>query len=255
MRYKQKQVPPHKRDSVSNANDWVWIGRETLQRNAINTDCNQALMSDHDFTVNKHVAKFLLPTSNNSSNRSSACTTTGNGGSNRNSIVSTYKGSECSIRITPNPIPGTAADSNTVPRQKLNPPPLQRPPLHTFHAPAKRSVGTGRRSLGAPPSLLRGDVDDHHGNSAALSDIPSASAMSASSSDDPGSFSSLPSRGSRAGTRVPTPQQQARLAMVAQEMAQHAPLQVSYKSYIFNEFIKIKGRKIDVYPAKVVVDV
>lgn len=95
MRHKRKRLPAAAdgKDPVSEARDWVWIGRETLQRNAINTECEQTLMAETDFNGN-HGAPSSAP----SSNRNSSCST------ERNSVVSTYKGSECSIRITANPM-------------------------------------------------------------------------------------------------------------------------------------------------------
>ena len=80
------------KDAVSEARDWVWIGRETLQRNAVSTECEQRLMAETDFNGNRDESSAP------SSNRNSSCS------SERNSVVSTYKGSECSIRITANPM-------------------------------------------------------------------------------------------------------------------------------------------------------
>ena len=95
MRHKRKRIPVvadgKGKDAVSEARDWVWIGRETLQRNAITTECEQRLMAETDFNGNREES---AP----SSNRNSSCST------ERNSVVSTYKGSECSIRITANPM-------------------------------------------------------------------------------------------------------------------------------------------------------
>jgi len=95
MRHKRKRLPASANgtDPVSEAKDWVWIGRETLQRNAINTECEQTLMAETDFNGN-HGGPSSAP----GSNRNSSCST------ERNSVVSTYKGSECSIRITANPM-------------------------------------------------------------------------------------------------------------------------------------------------------
>ena len=115
---------------VQAAADWVWIGRQTLERNAVNTRCSQTLMSDADFNGN-HGTTTASNTGSlvhsgrpgfnaNTINRASTLprhvtgldtvkcldgtlsAVTGTG-SNRNSMVSTYKGSECSIRITSNP--------------------------------------------------------------------------------------------------------------------------------------------------------
>ena len=123
MKYRRKRLPHEGRDPVANANDWVWIGRATLERNAINTGCQQALMPDSDFNGNHNMNTFTAqrsltaPSSSDpSSNRSSAAISEKSNGlstlsrvasnqTNRNSMVSTYKGSECSIRITANPLP------------------------------------------------------------------------------------------------------------------------------------------------------
>jgi len=76
----------------------VWIGRATLERNAVDLTCPKRLMSDADFNSNAcqrpQSTSLLLP----------------QGSSNRNSTVSTYQGSECSVRITANPL--AVADNN-----------------------------------------------------------------------------------------------------------------------------------------------
>lgn len=111
--------------SISQAPDWVWIGRATLERHgARNTGCNQPLMAEEDFNGNQMVLPNSLPPSQVASNKQSgppnstkgpvqragsssgvASSGSSGSGSNRDSIVSTYKGSECSIRITSNPLP------------------------------------------------------------------------------------------------------------------------------------------------------
>ncbi|XP_033747979.1 transmembrane protein 132C-like [Pecten maximus] len=97
VRYKRKHVPKGKRlETVAQANDWVWIGRATLERNAINTKCSQTLMPAEDFNGNH--TPVAGGSSQNSSGQNSA------EASNRSSFVSTIKGSECSIRITANPL-------------------------------------------------------------------------------------------------------------------------------------------------------
>jgi len=70
-----------KDDAENCAPDWVWIGRETLERNAINTACSEALMPEADFNGN-HSAPSPTAAVRQRAN-----------GSNRNSYVSTYKGS------------------------------------------------------------------------------------------------------------------------------------------------------------------
>lgn len=76
----------------------MWIGPATLQRNDVITSCGRRLMSDAEFSSNQssrpNSASIVLPSSAS--------------GSNRNSTVSTYRGSECSVRITANPL----ADDN-----------------------------------------------------------------------------------------------------------------------------------------------
>ena len=130
-RYRRKRLPHEVRDSIQNAQDWVWIGRATLERNSINTQCSQTLMPESDFNGNQSVVAAAaaavapppaatdtpvsplgaLPIANpnllhpNPGTTSARSSNTGSLGSNRNSVVSTYKGSECSIRITSNPHP------------------------------------------------------------------------------------------------------------------------------------------------------
>lgn len=125
-RYRRKRLPHEMRDSIQNAQDWVWIGRATLERNSINTQCSQTLMPESDFNGNQSLlasAPLMPPASPQVTNPNLLHPTAGpsnprtktsgqNNGhhtnslpSNRNSVVSTYKGSECSIRITSNPHP------------------------------------------------------------------------------------------------------------------------------------------------------
>jgi len=75
-----------KDDAENCAPDWVWIGRETLERNAINTACSEALMPEADFNGN-----HSPPSPTGAVRRHGAGATN----SNRNSYVSTYKGSVC----------------------------------------------------------------------------------------------------------------------------------------------------------------
>ncbi|KAH9525251.1 hypothetical protein Btru_000831 [Bulinus truncatus] len=122
VRYQRKRSPKNSRvmtGSISQAPDWVWIGRATLERNgAGSAGCNHALMAEEDFNGNQMVVPNAsdrqLPSQRrpvsgdlNISNSTSGVTGSGSSASesNRNSIVSTYKGSECSIRITSNPLP------------------------------------------------------------------------------------------------------------------------------------------------------
>ena len=87
-RYRKKRMLPA--DTTVSSHDWVWIGSATLERNAVNTQCSRALMTEEDFNGNQS----RTPPGRRGSNRNSAT-----------SVVSTYKGSECSIRITSNPMP------------------------------------------------------------------------------------------------------------------------------------------------------
>ena len=73
-----------KDDAENCAPDWVWIGRDTLERNAINTACSEALMPDSDFNGN-----HSPPSPTGAVRRHAAGVTSS---SNRNSYVSTYKG-------------------------------------------------------------------------------------------------------------------------------------------------------------------
>ena len=86
----------------------MWIGPATLERNDVITSCGRRLMSDAEFSSNQssrpNSASFALPSSAS--------------GSNRNSTVSTYRGSECSVRITTNPLAddnGNIVDMEPVP--------------------------------------------------------------------------------------------------------------------------------------------
>ena len=86
----------------------MWIGPATLQRNDIVTSCGRRLMSEAEFTNSQssrpNSGSMGLPSSGS--------------GSNRNSTVSTYRGSECSVRITANPLAddnGNIVDAESVP--------------------------------------------------------------------------------------------------------------------------------------------
>lgn len=72
-----------KDDAENCAPDWVWIGRETLERNAINTACSEALMSEADFNGNHTPPSPVAVVRRHGAGATS---------SNRNSYVSTYKG-------------------------------------------------------------------------------------------------------------------------------------------------------------------
>lgn len=113
VRYKRKQKP-HKAGSteaIKNANDWVWIGRATLERNSVYTRSSRTLMPEEDFNgnVNSQTQRPLSVGSASSASSGSQASSSGvssnpTNNSNRNSVISTYKGSECSIRITANPL-------------------------------------------------------------------------------------------------------------------------------------------------------
>jgi transmembrane protein 132 len=107
-RHKKKQAAKgNKGGTVAQVNDWVWIGRATLERNAINTQCSQTLMPINDFNGNQ--ANSSVPVDSGIHSAQS---------SNRSSFVSTIKGSECSIRITANPLPeDNPADNNNLSRE------------------------------------------------------------------------------------------------------------------------------------------
>ncbi|XP_053376630.1 transmembrane protein 132B-like [Mercenaria mercenaria] len=109
VRYKRKQKPTKagSTEAIKNANDWVWIGRATLERNSVYTRSSRTLMPEEDFNGNVNSTRPLSVGSNSSSGSSQASTSgisSNPSNSNRNSVVSTYKGSECSIRITTNPL-------------------------------------------------------------------------------------------------------------------------------------------------------
>jgi len=112
VRYKKKQKPRKSgsTDAIKEANDWVWIGKATLERNSVYTQSSRTLMPEQDFNGNvNHRNERPLSVGSTNSSSSSGSGSTGRGStsgnsSNRNSVVSTYKGSECSIRITANPL-------------------------------------------------------------------------------------------------------------------------------------------------------
>lgn len=103
-----------KEDPENCAPDWVWIGRETLERNAINTGCSEALMPEADFNGN-HAATGSVSAVIVDASSSSTTSGYGNSGSsglgtavggamanNRSSYISTYKGerTRCSVLCT-----------------------------------------------------------------------------------------------------------------------------------------------------------
>lgn len=109
--YRRKHLPKSNaalQGSISNANDWVWIGRATLERNgAHHTRCPHTLMPEEDFNGNQMLVH--PPSSGGGSVAGCANSNAGSApNSNRNSTVSTYEGSECSIRITSNPLRDSA---------------------------------------------------------------------------------------------------------------------------------------------------
>jgi transmembrane protein 132 len=109
VRHKKKRKI-HKRshkDPVYQAKDWVWIGRATLERSSVKTECSQSLMPAEDFNGN-HTSHLR---STSSQSRSSSSRGNSANSSNRNSFVSTIKGSECSIRITANPLSDDTSSS------------------------------------------------------------------------------------------------------------------------------------------------
>lgn len=93
VRYRRKKSPSGDyKDTVNCAPDWVWISRDMLERNDINTSCSQALMPEADFNGNNHSPSGAASSSATVSERNT-CT------SNHNSFVSSYRGSECSVQI------------------------------------------------------------------------------------------------------------------------------------------------------------
>ena len=115
VRYKRKQKPKKaKNEAISNANDWVWIGRATLERNSVYTRSSRTLMPEEDFNGNLNNSR---PVSTGSSCGSSTTGPPSAPNSNRNSTVSTYKGSECSIRITANPLTEDGAVGGALPEE------------------------------------------------------------------------------------------------------------------------------------------
>ena len=94
-----------KEDPENCAPDWVWIGRETLERNAINTGCSEALMPEADFNGNNTPpgggagsggtvtrASGSSGTSGYGNSGSFVGINNGDQGSARNSFIASYKG-------------------------------------------------------------------------------------------------------------------------------------------------------------------
>ena len=166
VRYRRKRQPKDTRHGpVAQVDDWVWIGRATLERNAINTTCQQALMPEADFNGNHNTnqsQQLAAPEKPATSNRGSACS--GGNGSNRNSMVSTYKGSECSIRITANPLLGgdegdsedviTEEDSASLSGHSVGTVASRPTPIHHHHSMPRPAHKLGRSSLGPRPKSL-----------------------------------------------------------------------------------------------------
>jgi transmembrane protein 132 len=103
-RHRRKRKMPDVKEPISEVRDWVWIGRATLERNEVDIKCGRRLMSEADFTRNQcrrpaSGTSLALPTVS---------------GSNRISTVSTYLGSECSVRITANPLADAADDNGNI---------------------------------------------------------------------------------------------------------------------------------------------
>ena len=113
-RYRHKKSQHDAKDPINCAPDWVWIGRDTLERNAINTACSQALMPEADFNGNHsgqtESSSGPLTTTNPGSNRNSS---SASAVSNRNSFVSsTHKGAECGAQIATNMAPLPDCNAN-----------------------------------------------------------------------------------------------------------------------------------------------
>jgi hypothetical protein len=86
-----------KRPIVASADEWVWLSPETLEKNSVHVSCQRKLMGD---------AEFHGRTSSHSSLRATRASSTTpapaplDQTSHSSSGVSTYRGSECSVRIT-----------------------------------------------------------------------------------------------------------------------------------------------------------
>ncbi|XP_014665244.1 PREDICTED: transmembrane protein 132E-like [Priapulus caudatus] len=101
-RYRRKRVPA--RDTVSDAPDWVYVGRATLERQSVVIDPGATLIRQSDFNGNAAGGG-----GGGDIDSGHVTETTSNNNSNRNSTHS-YQGSEISIRLTPNPHPSCRSD-------------------------------------------------------------------------------------------------------------------------------------------------
>lgn len=96
--YRHRKGHHDTKDPINCAPDWVWIGRGTLERNAINTACSRALMPEADFNGNHGVQSSAPSSVVTGSNRYSSSN------DERNSFASASKGSDCSIPVHDNPV-------------------------------------------------------------------------------------------------------------------------------------------------------
>ena len=95
-----------KRPIVSPAEEWVWLSPETLEKNSVHIDCKRQLMGDDEFQgrISSH-SSLRVPHTHACSNIGCA-----EESSRSSSGVSTYRGSQCSVRITANPLLATSVD-------------------------------------------------------------------------------------------------------------------------------------------------
>lgn len=94
-------ITSNNRPVVSNANEWVWLGKATLERNSVRTNCAQTLLPQKDYNGNI----------SENSNTNKQHNDQNNANMNRLSGIS-FPGSEISIRITTNPNPAEDIDGD-----------------------------------------------------------------------------------------------------------------------------------------------
>ncbi|ESN93750.1 hypothetical protein HELRODRAFT_180617 [Helobdella robusta] len=103
--YPRREIIELDEEVVVKVQDWVWIDKKTLERNAVDTKCTKALMSPDEFS---RASKANSSSSSSSSNvgcrlscatdfsSETSCASAFNGGGSKNGV---YRGSECSVRI------------------------------------------------------------------------------------------------------------------------------------------------------------
>uniref|UniRef100_T1J6G2 Transmembrane protein 132E n=1 Tax=Strigamia maritima TaxID=126957 RepID=T1J6G2_STRMM len=119
VRYRRKQLPPGAGESVTNAHDWVWLGRANLETGAAMTSSTGSHRSapagpPSDLNGNQRKSRHNSQSSTRNSVHSNNVGTASRPTSNRSSNIS-YPGSDVGMRITTNPQADDGAKQNASP--------------------------------------------------------------------------------------------------------------------------------------------